>query len=186
MVESERGRVCPVELAGSLDNRVRRWVQNPRKILEPYLKEGMTALDVGCGPGFFTLDMALLVGDSGSVIAADLQQGMLQKVSEKIVGTDLEKRITLHKSESDKIGISGGVDFALVFYMLHEVPNETSFLEEVWSVLNSGGLLLIVEPPFHVSKTAFEKSIARAEKTGFEIVERPKVFFSKTVVLKKN
>ena len=45
----------------------------------------MTVLDVGCGPGFFTLDMARLVGPSGRVIAADLQEGMLEKLGQKIV-----------------------------------------------------------------------------------------------------
>ena len=38
-------RVCPVALAGHLDSRFRRWVQNPYKILGPYLKEGMVVLD---------------------------------------------------------------------------------------------------------------------------------------------
>ncbi len=47
---AERNRVCPVELAGSLDNRFRRWLQNPRKILAPYVREGMKVLDIGCGP----------------------------------------------------------------------------------------------------------------------------------------
>ena len=54
MIE-ERNRVCPVELAGSLDGRVRGWLQNPGKILAPYVREGMTVLDVGCGPGFFSI-----------------------------------------------------------------------------------------------------------------------------------
>jgi 2-polyprenyl-3-methyl-5-hydroxy-6-metoxy-1,4-benzoquinol methylase len=52
-MESERNRVCPVELAHSLDNTLRRWLQNPKNILAPYIQEGMTVLDVGCGPGFF-------------------------------------------------------------------------------------------------------------------------------------
>ncbi len=51
-------RVCPVALSGSLDNSIRRWLQNPKKILSPYIKEGMTVLDVGCGPGFFSIEMA--------------------------------------------------------------------------------------------------------------------------------
>lgn len=48
-----KNRVCPVELAGSLDNKIRKWFQNPQKILAPYIKEGMKVLDIGCGPGFF-------------------------------------------------------------------------------------------------------------------------------------
>jgi len=45
-------RVCPVERAGVLDHRIRRWLQDPQKILRPYVEEGMTVLDIGCGPGF--------------------------------------------------------------------------------------------------------------------------------------
>jgi len=41
---SRAGRVCPVERAGSRDNRLRRWLQNPFGILSPYFREGMTAL----------------------------------------------------------------------------------------------------------------------------------------------
>ena len=55
-------RVCPVEKADRLDTRIRRWLQNPQKILKPYIKEGMTVLDFGCGPGFFSVDMAQMVG----------------------------------------------------------------------------------------------------------------------------
>jgi ubiquinone/menaquinone biosynthesis C-methylase UbiE len=79
-----KNHVCPVAIARFLDNRVRRWVQDPRKILSPYIKEGMTVLDIGCGPGFFTVDIARLVGKSGRVIAADLQEGMLRRLKEKI------------------------------------------------------------------------------------------------------
>jgi ubiquinone/menaquinone biosynthesis C-methylase UbiE len=74
----QKNRVCPVSLAGGLDNKIRRWLQNPRKILAPYIQEGMTVLDIGCGPGFFSIEMAQLVGKSGKVFAADLQEGMLQ------------------------------------------------------------------------------------------------------------
>ena len=83
-MSNRNNRVCPVERAGSLDNRVRKWLQNPKKILEPYITEGMIVLDVGCGPGFFSIDMAQMVGNSGRVIASDLQEGMLQKVRNKI------------------------------------------------------------------------------------------------------
>ena len=114
----DRNRVCPVEMARSLDNRIRRWVQNPHKILMPYIKEGMTAIDIGCGPGFFSVYMAQMVGNSGLVVASDLQEGMLQKVRKKIKGTELEKRIKLHKCEDNKLGIFEQADFVLLFYLL--------------------------------------------------------------------
>ena len=178
-------RVCPVERAGSLDNRIRRWLQDPRKILGPYVREGMTVLDIGCGPGFFSVEMAQMVGDSGRVVAADLQEGMLEKVRDKIRGTELEPRITLHKCPENGIGVPDKVDFALAFYMLHEIPNQREFLAEIRSILKPDGLVLIVEPPFHVSKRAFEETIGKARDAGLTPVERPRVFLSKAILLRR-
>jgi len=53
---------------------------------------------------------------------------MLQKLGNKIKGTDLEERITLIKCDKDKINLSEKVDFILAFFMVHEVPNRNSFL----------------------------------------------------------
>jgi ubiquinone/menaquinone biosynthesis C-methylase UbiE len=184
-VDARRNRVCPVELAGSLDNRIRRWLQDPQKILTPYIKEGMAVLDIGCGPGFFSIELAHLVGKSGRVIASDLQEGMLQKLKKKIQGTELEERITLHKSEKNKIGLSDEIDFVLAFYMIHEIPNQEELFNEIKSILKPKGELFIVEPPFHVSRKGFEGTIQKAREAGFTLVERPKVRFGRTVVLKK-
>lgn len=181
----KKHRICPVENAGSLDNKLRRWVQSPQKILQPYIEEGMTVLDIGCGPGFFSIDMAQLVGKSGRVIAADLQEGMLQKLRRKIQGTTIEERLTLHRCEENKMGVSENVDFVLIFYMFHEVPNQEHFLNEIATILKPNGQVLIVEPPFHVSKTAFEKIIRKAFDAGFTLLERPKVFLSKAALFKK-
>ena len=182
----KRSRVCPVEMAGSLDNRMRRWVQDPRKILGPYVKVGMTVMDLGCGPGFFSIDMAHMVGNSGRVIASDLQEGMLQKIRAKIQGTALEKRISLHKCEQDRIGVFGNLDFVLAFYMIHEVPNPKGLFEEIFSILKRNEQFLIVEPKlFHVSKRAFEETVRKAKEAGFEAVEEPKIFFSRSTVFRK-
>ncbi len=183
-MSNRKNRVCPVERAGRLDSRIRRWLQNPQKILAPYIEERMTVLDIGCGPGFFSIDMAQMVGKAGRVIASDLQEGMLQKLRDKTQGTELERRITLHKCEEKKIGVSEKVDFVLAFYMVHEVPNQKEFFMEIGSILKPNGKVLIVEPPFHVSKTGFEETIRKARDAGLMVVERPKVFFSKTAILK--
>jgi len=181
---NNKNRVCPVEIAGSLDNKIRRWLQNPAKILKPFIKEGMTVLDVGCGPGFFTVAIAELVGRNGKVLAADLQEGMLQKLQQKIRGTEIEERIKLHKSEQNKIGITEKVDFILAFYMMHEVPNQENFISELKSFLNPGGLIFIVEPKFHVSKKAFEEMVKKVGSYGLTSIENPKLPLSRTVLLK--
>jgi ubiquinone/menaquinone biosynthesis C-methylase UbiE len=183
-MNDNRNRVCPVELAGSLDNRLRIWIQNPRKILAPYIKEGMTVLDIGCGPGFFSLVIADMVGKNGKVIAADMQEGMLQKIKQKITGTVLEDRIKLHKSEQFKIGVSEKVDFILAFYMIHEVPEKEMFFKELISTLKDKGQFLIVEPKyFHVSKKDFEVTISKAKSAGFQLVDKPKLLMSQVALL---
>jgi ubiquinone/menaquinone biosynthesis C-methylase UbiE len=179
-------RVCPVEIAGSLDSKIRRWLQNPKTILEPYIQKGMTVLDMGCGPGFFSIEMADMVGENGRVIAADLQEGMLQKLKNKIRGTEVEKRIELHKCEENKIGVSEQVDFVLAFYMVHEVPDQKKFFGEIGSILKQNGLFLIVEPKiFHVSKKAFDETIRNAKESGLVPAKIPKFFLSWAVVLRK-
>jgi len=145
----------------------------------------MNVLDIGCGPGFFSVDMARMVGKSGRVIAADLQYGMLQKVRDKIKGTELEDRITLHKCGEDTIGVSEPVDFVLLFYMVHEVPDKETIFKEISTILKPHGQVLMVEPTFHVSKSAFAETVKMAGNVGFIDSEGPKVFFSKTAILKK-
>lgn len=184
-MDNKNNRVCPVERAGSLDSHIRSWIQNPEKILRPYIKEGMTVLDFGCGPGFFSIDIAKMIGESGQVIACDLQEGMLQKIRAKIHGTELEKRIILHQCQETRIGVSENIDFILAFYMVHEIPNKETFFREINVLLKPHGQVLIVEPPFHVSKKAFEETIKTALDSGFVAIERPKVLFSKAVILQK-
>lgn len=181
---NNENRVCPVERAGALDNKIRRWLQNPVKILKPYIKEGMTVIDVGCGPGFFTLPLAELVGENGKVIAADLQDGMLRTVHQKIKGTELEKRIKLHKCDQDKIGITEKVDFIFAFYMVHEVPGKENFLRELKSLIKEDGMIFIIEPKFHVSKKAFGEMLEKIKSFGLKPIESPKIFLSHTVLLK--
>jgi ubiquinone/menaquinone biosynthesis C-methylase UbiE len=185
-VSDRKNRVCPVEIAGRLDNRMRRWLQDPRKILRPYIVEGMTVLDLGCGPGFFSVDIAHMVGRLGRVIAADLQEGMLRKLGHKIQGTELEERITLHKCEENTIGLSEDVDLIFAFYVVHEVPDQRGLFHEMYSILKQDGRVFIVEPPFHVSRTAFEETIGSAQAAGFTLVARPQVLFSRAVILKKS
>jgi ubiquinone/menaquinone biosynthesis C-methylase UbiE len=184
-MENERNRVCPVELAHSLDNTLRRWLQNPQRILAPYIQEGMTVLDVGCGPGFFSLELAKMVGRSGKVFSADLQEGILQKLHDKIKGTELEERMKLVHCDKDKIKVQERVDFILAFYMVHEIIDKNSFFKELKNILNEKGQFLMVEPKiFHVSQKEFDATARLAEDNRFKIYQGPKLPLSWSAILK--
>ncbi len=177
--------VCPYWLAGSLDTPLRRIVQNPDKILNGLVQPGQTALDLGCGPGYFTLGLARLVGPQGRVIAVDLQPEMLAKARAKAIKAGLAERIRFHQSEKERIGLDEPVDFVLAFWMVHEVRHPDLFLHEVSCLLKPSGTMLIVEPKVHVIKDNFDKTLELARSEGLVQVAERKVWISRGAVLRK-
>jgi ubiquinone/menaquinone biosynthesis C-methylase UbiE len=175
--------VCPYWLAFSLESPLRRLIQKPEAILAGLVTPGQTALDLGCGPGYYTLALADLVGPSGRVIAVDIQPAMLGRVRTRAEKAGLLKRITLHQALPDRIGVAGPVDFALAMWMVHEVPDAASFLGEVHGIVRPGGSFLIVEPKLHVVMAKFDQTLRAAEAAGFEVVATPQVGFSRAVLL---
>jgi ubiquinone/menaquinone biosynthesis C-methylase UbiE len=129
--------------------------------------------------------MAEMVGEKGRVISVDIQEEMLQMLTDKSERAGLKSRIVPLKAQSDKIGISEMVNFALAFYMIHEVPDKRSFLSEVASHLKTDGRFLIVEPKFHVSKTDFDSTLKVAQSTGLKQISEPKILFSRAALLIK-
>jgi ubiquinone/menaquinone biosynthesis C-methylase UbiE len=177
-------RVCPWWCCFTFDNIFRKILQDPERILKPFIKRGWTVLDVGPGMGYFTIPLAKLVGDTGRVIAADLQQRMLDGIHHRAIRAGVRDRITLHQSTPHSIGISESIDFCLAFWMVHEVPDRTRFFGEISSKLKPDGLLLLVEPKLHVSKENFEKTLGMAKSAGLSTANQPKIFLSYSVLLK--
>jgi ubiquinone/menaquinone biosynthesis C-methylase UbiE len=184
--EANASHVCPWWFVFTFDNFLRPLLHDTDKLFGPYVGPGMTVLDVGSGAGFTTLGLARLVGANGRVIAADLQSEMLKMTEAKAAKAGLSDRIRLHQCEASRIGVSDPLDFALAFWMLHEVPNARAFLNEVAGLLRSGGSLFIVEPRGHVSRKCFEQTIREAVAVGLRLAARPKVRFSRAAVLAKS
>jgi ubiquinone/menaquinone biosynthesis C-methylase UbiE len=180
--------VCPWWAGYFLANRLRKLLQNPHKILAPYVTPGMTALDVGSAMGFFSLPLAEMVGPGGKVVCVDVQPKMLQVLRRRAVKAGLAERIDTHVSSEDSTGLQGrdgSFDFALAFTMMHEVGNQASFLREIYQMLKPGAALLLTEPIKHVSRAEFDRTVSLAQQEGFVIADHPLIRLSHTVVLKK-
>jgi ubiquinone/menaquinone biosynthesis C-methylase UbiE len=180
-----KGDVCSHSHSFFLDNFVRRLIQNPKRIIGEYIQKGDTIIDLGCGPGYFSIDMAELTGETGKVIAVDLQTEMLAKVGEKAAAKNLAERIHLHQCDQNRIGLppETTADFILAFYMVHETQDPGDFLEQVKELLRPGGKFLLVEPMFHVSKIQFENILESAKRTGFTQLDMPKRKGGRSVLL---
>jgi len=181
-----RGKhVCPRWLCFTFDNVFRRYFQDPAALLLPYVREGDTAIDVGPGIGFFTIPLAERVGDSGRVIAVDIQQSMLDALRRRAVKRGVASRISTHRASEKSLGISAEADFILAFWMVHEVPDRERFFGELRELLKPQGLFLLAEPGIHVTASMFDRIVADAETAGFEVRSRPHIAFSRAVVLVK-
>lgn len=182
--QSSKGTfVCPWWIVRIFDNFLRPLFHNPRRMFQPYIKAGMTVLDIGCGRGFASLGLARLVGEDGLVISADLQPEMLKMVQERAKKAGLSDRIRIHQCESNRIGVNEEIDFAVAFFMVHEVPDTQSFLKEIFGLLKPGAHLFIAEPKFHVNKRDFENTIYKAQTIGFKVSERPSIRLGRAVLL---
>ena len=180
-----RPHVCPWWGGYFIDNRLRRLLHNPEKILGPYVREGMTAMDVGCGMGIFAIPAARLVGGQGRVIAVDLQQKMLDVLSKRARKAGVADRIDTHCCEANALGVTAPVDFTLAFYSAHEVPDPRRLLSEIHACLRPEGRFLVVEPVGHVPAAAFQDMISLAEEIGLVLTDRPRILLSRAAVLVK-
>ena len=179
------GNICPWWLCPTFDNQLRRLIQDPDRILAGLVQPGETALDIGCGMGYFSIPLARLVGPGGKVICVDLQEQMLAGVHGRAERAGVADRVRLHRVGTDGLGVDETADFALAFWMLHEVPDQAAFLAEVIACLKPSGRLLVVEPRLHVSGAAFERSVAIAHGAGLLPVARPVVALSRAVLFSR-
>lgn len=182
------GNVCPVWVGYFLASPFRKLFENPQKILGPYVKGGMTVLDVGCAMGFFSVPLAAMVGPEGKVICVDVQDEMIKVLKKRAQKAGLYDRIETRISHQDSLGLSDltkQIDFALAFAVVHEVADTAVFFQDVYNVMKQQGLFLVAEPKGHVSERDFDLSISCAVKIGFEIIDHPQIRRNRTVLLTK-
>jgi ubiquinone/menaquinone biosynthesis C-methylase UbiE len=172
-IETVKGHVCPHQISFMLDNWFRRLIQHPKKIAGEYIKNGDTVFDMGCGPGYFSIDLAKMVGETGKVFAVDLQESMLIKVKKKAIRHGMSDRMEFHQCNASHIGLNQKADFILAYYMIHETPDPKAFLSELRNILKPGGRILVVEPKMHVSQSAFESMVKDAESAGLHAIDFP-------------
>ena len=181
-------RICPFWRGYLLSNPIRKLVNHPQKILRPHIKEGMKVIDIGCAMGFFSLPIAKMIGSEGKVICIDIQERMIKSLIKRAKKVDLLDRIETRLSTASSFcldDLDEEIDFALAFYVVHEVSEPKVLFEQLYKVLKSQARLLMAEPKGHVSITQFTETIQEAQEQGFKVIDMPNIYFSHTVLLEK-
>ena len=129
-----------------LESEERRRRQPPERLLAALgVRPGWRLVDIGCGPGFYTLPAATLVQPGGRVLALDIEDAMLARVRERAAAAGVDN-VETHRSEESHLPLpDGAVDAALVANVLHECTDRSAFLAEVRRVLVPGGRIAVVE-----------------------------------------
>ena len=181
-------KVCPFWVGYVLVNPMRRLLHNPGRILGSHIKPGMTVLDMGCAMGFFSLPLAEMIGPTGKVVCADVQEKMLQALEKRAARAGLADRVVTRLCEGrapDLGHLNGRVDFALAFAVAHEVPDRAAFFSEICRVMKSGTECLLAEPRKRVSPEQFEETVSAAGGAGLELVDRPRIALCHAALLRK-
>jgi len=163
-------------------------MQNPDAILRPYVKPGMTAADIGCALGFFSLPLARLVGPEGRVICVDLQEKLIESLRKRARKASVLDRLDFRTCSETSLNcddLNGTVDLVLAFAVVHEVPDQERLFREMHAMLKSGGTLLFAEPSGHVKRDAFESSLVLAAQQKFTMVDQPTIRRSHAALLRK-
>ncbi len=181
-------RVCPWWMGYLLANPIRRLVQDPHRILSPYVKSGMTLVEPGPGMGFFTIEAARLVGPTGRVVAVDIQPRMLASLRRRAARAGVGDRIETRVVQPGSLGLddlADATDFLLAFAMVHEFRDDASFFRQAAAALRPGGRLLLVEPAGHVDERRFAVELEAAAAAGLVEAERPSYWHSIGALLVK-
>jgi len=142
------------------------------------VRPGQTICDMGCGNGFYTLELARRVGPTGTVYAIDIQHEMLRMLAERadeegltnirpILGTPIDPRLP-----------RGSVDLVLCVDVYHEFSHPDAMLARLRECLAASGRIALVEfrgedpavpiKPLH--KMTKEQIRAELEPAGYEVV----------------
>lgn len=172
-MEKINNRVCPWWLGYFLLIPIRKFGHNPDKILGGHIREGMNVLDFGSAMGYFSLPLAKMTGDKGSVYCVDIQEKMLEKLQKRAnkagVGQIIKPRLVGKTYNTGEL--QDKIDFAMLFAVAHEVPDKEKLFADLYAMLKTGGKVLFAEPKGHVSPEEFEKSLQLAQSAGFRTTE---------------
>jgi SAM-dependent methyltransferase len=173
---------CPTWLAWFLDTPLLETITDTQATLDRIgLREGDSALDVGCGPGRLTIPAADRVGPTGIIVALDIQPEMLTRLQRQITQDGITNIIVqLGDISSDDSLPPNNFDCAWLVTVLGEIPDRLAALQNLYRVLKPGGTLSITEilgdPHYQTRRTV----LRLGQEAGFEPTQHWKTLLTFT------
>jgi len=125
--------------------------RDPYKVLDAAgLEPGQRVLEVGCGPGFFTIPAAHIVGEKGSVLALDINPAAVEHVRRKIRKAGVTNAEVILADAASTGLPAASFDLAFVFGFACARGDMTDIWKELHRLLKPGGILSVegrLRPP---------------------------------------
>jgi len=141
------------------------WQQPSRVMSDLGLKQGTRIADIGCGDGYFSLRLARVVGQEGSVFAADINERSLSSLKAQSERQHLTNVVIVISECTNARLPSACVDAVLICDVLHEMPEAQRLPminSAVWALRPEGFLYLIdYRKSRDVKFDPYEKLISR-------------------------
>ncbi len=145
------------------DNPLRSIFCDPYKLLKAAgLKRGQKVLEVGCGPGFFTIPAAKIVGEEGFVYTVDVHSLAIERVKDKIEKEGLKNVRAMCVNAADTGLSAGSIDLAFIFGLQYIAGGLKNVIEELHRILKPDGML-----SFEKTRGSAKKLIEEVERGGF-------------------
>jgi ubiquinone/menaquinone biosynthesis C-methylase UbiE len=144
------------------------------------VKPGMTVCDLGCGNGFYTLDLAKLVGEQGEVYAVDIQQEMLHLLDERAKQAKIDNIKPVLGSLIDPKLPPASQDLILLVDVYHEFSHPEHMLRAMRKALRPRGRIALVEfrledpkvPIKLLHKMSKKQIMKEFPSNGYKLVEQ--------------
>ena len=145
-----------------------------------HVKPGMTVCDMGCGNGFYTLQLARLVGRDGKVLAVDIQPEMLHLLSERAKAEGIDNIELIQGSPIDPKLAPASVDLMLIVDVYHEFSHPEQMLRAIRQSLKPEGRVALAEfrledpnvPIKLLHKMSKKQILKEFRGNGFKLVEQ--------------
>lgn len=143
---AERGLPVVQAYAHRLDDPKRAEWQRPEEVVALLqCRDGMTAVDVGAGTGYFLGYLSRAVGPEGHVLALDLEQSTIDLLRRRIEEDGLQNVEPRVVPPDDPALPSRSVDRVLLVNTWHHISGRVEYARKLREALNRKGLLLIVD-----------------------------------------
>jgi ubiquinone/menaquinone biosynthesis C-methylase UbiE len=109
------------------------------------VQPGQVLCDMGCGNGFYAIQLARLTGPEGKVYAVDVQEEMLDMLNRRTRQAKLDNVIPLLGTESDPGLSAGSLDLVLMVDVYHEFSHPEKMLRAIRTSLKPTGRIALVE-----------------------------------------